>query len=335
MATVMVAANVTPRPIRAPDSGFGRENQPSIVRNPIINAFTVDVEDYFHVSAYAGVIGKSEWDKLPSRVERNTDKILSLLDEAGVKSTFFILGWVAEHRPQVVRRIAEAGHEVACHGLTHELIYRQQRGLFIEETTRAKQLIEDVAGAEVKGYRAASFSITRASIWALDCLADLGFKYDSSIFPVRHDRYGIPSAPRYPFRYRSESGESIIEFPLPCIKLGGWRMPVGGGGYFRIYPYALTRAALRRINRRERQPFMFYSHPWEVDPEQPVFDAGRLSNIRHRTNLHRAESRMRKLLKEFSFGTAHEVLRGISTPELNRATLGTASSALATADARA
>lgn len=282
-----------------------------MAKTPITNAFTVDVEDYFHVSAYAGVIQKSEWDSLPSRVERNNDKLLELLDEFGVKGTFFILGWVAERYPQIVCAIADQGHEVACHGLTHDLVYRQTPEQFFSETRIAKDLIENAGGVGVVGYRAASFSITRASLWALDCLAELGFEYDSSIFPVRHDRYGIPAAPREPFRYLAADGQPIIEFPLPCLKIGGWRLPVGGGGYFRIYPYALTRAALSRINKRESRPFVFYSHPWEVDPDQPMFDAGRLSNARHRTNLHRSESRLRKLLGDFRFATARSVLAGL------------------------
>ena len=284
----------------------------------ITNAFSVDVEDYFHVSAYAGVIQRSEWDGLPSRVHANTHKLLALLDETGVKGTFFILGWVAKHHPDIVRTIAEGGHELACHGLNHDLVYRQSRQQFFDETRKAKALIEDVAGTPVHGYRAASFSITRASLWALDVLAELGFEYDSSIFPVRHDRYGIPSAPRYPFRYRGADGASIVEFPMPCVRLGGWRMPVGGGGYFRIYPYALTRAALKRINHNERQPFMFYSHPWEVDPDQPVFDAGRLSNLRHRTNLGKFEHRLRRLFSDFRFAPVRDVLNEVDVSDVVR-----------------
>jgi polysaccharide deacetylase family protein (PEP-CTERM system associated) len=280
--------------------------------NAIINAFTVDVEDYFHVSAYAGVIDREQWSELPSRVARNTDTVTELLAEAGVTGTFFVLGWVAERHPDVVRRIVAAGHEVACHGLSHDLVYRQGRETFREETRRAKALIEDAAGTEVTGYRAASFSITRASLWALDCLAELGFRYDSSIFPVLHDRYGIPDAPRQPFEYRTDAGHSIVEFPMPTIAAGRWRLPVGGGGYFRIYPYAVTRAALRRINRRDRQPFVFYTHPWEVDPGQPTFDAGRLSNFRHRTNLARCHRRLRKLLAEFRFAPMQQVLADLS-----------------------
>ena len=304
-------------------------------RPPIINAFSVDVEDYFHVSAYAGVIERSEWNGLPSRVEANTDKLLSLLDETGVRGTFFILGWVAKHQPGVVRAIADAGHEIACHGLSHDLVYRQTRKKFAAETRQAKALIEDVAGVPVYGYRAASFSITRASLWALDVLAELGFEYDSSIFPVRHDRYGIPAAPRRPFRYQGPDGNSIVEFPMPCVEFGPWRMPVGGGGYFRIYPYSLTRALLKRINQREGQSFMFYSHPWEVDPDQPVFDAGRLSNLRHRTNLDKFERRLRKLFADFRFAPAREVLQSAKIDDVVRDELTALAGAHVASEARA
>jgi len=284
--------------------------------NAIINAFTVDVEDYFHVSAYAGVVDREQWAKLPSRVARNTETLTSLLDEAGVRGTFFVLGWVAEHYPDVVRQISAAGHEVACHGLSHDLVYRQGLDKFRDETKRAKALIEDAAGIEVKGYRAASFSITRASLWALDCLAELGFAYDSSIFPVLHDRYGIPDAPRQPFEYGAGTDSSIVEFPMPTISVGRWRIPVGGGGYFRIYPYALTRVALKHINRRRCRPFVFYTHPWEVDPDQPRFDAGRLSNFRHRTNLHRCQNRLRRLLGDFRFAPMEQVLANLPPQDL-------------------
>lgn len=284
--------------------------------NAVTNAFTVDVEDYFHVSAYAGVVDREQWARLPSRVARNTETITALLDDAGVKGTFFVLGWVAEHHPDVVRRIVAAGHEVACHGLSHDLVYRQGRDKFREETRRAKALIEDAAGVAVTGYRAASFSITRASLWALDCLAELGFEYDSSIFPVLHDRYGIPDAPRRPFEYGAGTERSIVEFPMPTLSLWRWRLPVGGGGYFRIYPYAFTRAALSHINRRGRRPFVFYTHPWEVDPDQPTFDAGRLSNFRHRTNLTRCHSRLRRLLGDFRFAPMAQVLAGLSPQAL-------------------
>lgn len=269
------------------------------------NAFSVDVEDYFHVSAYNAVIDRSDWDSLPSRVEQNTDGILSILDDHDTKATFFVLGWVAERFPALVKRICEEGHEVACHGMSHKLIFIQGRSAFKSEARESKALLEDITGKPVNGYRAASFSITRASLWALDDLAELGFTYDSSIFPVHHDRYGIPGAPRHTFRYASESGRSIIELPMTTVDVLGWHMPVSGGGYFRIYPYALTKAALRS-REKNGEPFVFYCHPWEIDPDQPFHEAGWLSNFRHRTNLKRCESRLRRLLTDFSFGTMHD-----------------------------
>lgn len=298
---------------------------------PIRNVFSIDVEDYFHVSAYSNVVARGDWETLPTRVDRNTDVLLTLLESAGVKATFFVLGWVADRHPEILRRIVAGGHEIACHGWSHELVYQQDRDQFARETRRAKEVLEDVSGQPVRGYRAASFSITRASLWALDCLTDLGFEYDSSIFPVRHDRYGIPWAPRRPFRYICSNGGSITEFPMPCLPVGGWRMPVGGGGYFRIYPYSLTKAILRRINRREGQPFMFYTHPWEIDADQPVFDAGWLSNFRHRMNLAKAEERIKYLLQDFEFERASDVLRRISPLEIDRHQLSIPASAHAEA----
>ena len=222
--------------------------------------------------------------------------------------TFFVLGWVAERCPGLVRTLAERGHEVACHGYSHQLIYGQTPGVFRAETVRAKACLEDQAQRPVLGYRAASYSITKRSLWALDILADLCFTHDSSIFPVHHDRYGIPGSPRWPYRLDTPSSGSIIEFPPATLAVGGYRLPVAGGGYFRLYPYQLTRFALSRINRSERQPFVFYLHPWEIDPAQPRLRAGWLSTFRHYTNLSQCEARLRRLLRDFSFATAGEVL---------------------------
>ena len=268
----------------------------------VTNAFSVDVEDYFHVSAYNVVIDCNDWDSLPSRVEQNTNKMMSILDDHDTKGTFFVLGWVAERYPALVKRIAEEGHEVACHGMSHRLIYVQGRDEFKAEARDSKSLLEDITGKAVNGYRAASFSITKDSLWALDDLAELGFTYDSSVFPVRHDRYGIPGAPRHAFRVECASGGSIIELPMTTVNVLGWHMPVSGGGYFRIYPYAVTRSALRAFGRTG-SPFVFYCHPWEIDPDQPLYDGGWLSNFRHRTNLRQCEMRIRRLLPDFSFGT--------------------------------
>jgi polysaccharide deacetylase family protein (PEP-CTERM system associated) len=273
-----------------------------------VNAFTVDVEDYFHVAALSSAISRESWARQEYRVERNTDRLLLLLADQHIHGTFFVLGWVAERSAALVRRIAAAGHEVACHGYSHELIYRQTRQAFREETARAKGLLEDATGRPVLGYRAASFSIVRTSLWALDELIDLGFRYDSSIFAVRHDRYGIPDASPQPGAVSAPSGRSLVEFPMAPASFLGLKVPVSGGGYFRIFPYGLTRAGLRRINALGR-PFAFYLHPWEIDPDQPRIRVGALSRFRHYTNLDRCEGRLRRLLAEFTFGPMREVLR--------------------------
>lgn len=285
----------------------------------LINAFTIDVEDYFQVSALAKGVPRNTWDQRELRVESNTDRLLSMLDEHGVRGTFFVLGWVADRVPSLVRRIAAAGHEVACHGYSHELIYRQTPEVFREETVRAKRLLEDAIGARVIGYRAASFSITQQSRWALDVLAELDFLYDSSIFPIQHDRYGIPGASIDPGKIESPSGRTLVEFPMSTAGVLGMRLPVSGGGYFRLLPYWVTRNGLRSINARGA-PFTFYLHPWEIDAAQPrVPGIGLLSRIRHYTNLSRCEGRLRRILGEFPFSTMREVLtvRGLlpASPE--------------------
>ena len=274
----------------------------------IRNALTVDVEDYFHVSAFSECIDRKNWDSYPLRVEKNTRRLLDLFDLHSVKATFFVLGWVAERTPGLVREIAARGHEVACHGYSHQLVYNQSPGIFREETIRSKTLLEDIIQAPVTGYRAASYSITERSLWALDIIADAGFEYDSSIFPVRHDRYGIPDASVYPHRMKTPNGSWLVEFPLSTARIFGFRLPVAGGGYFRLYPYRLTKAGLGRINGRENKPFIFYLHPWEIDQEQPRIKASLLSRFRHYNNLGRCESRLRKLMTDFSFTTARTVL---------------------------
>ena len=272
------------------------------------NALSVDVEDYFHVSALAGAIPRSSWDSMEYRVEASTRKLLGLFDDFGASATFFVLGYVARRSPALIREIHEAGHEVACHGLSHELIYRQSPTKFEEETRVSKEILEDIIGDDILGYRAASWSITQDSLWALDIICKLGFRYDSSIFPIRHDRYGIPGASQHAGTISSPGGQEIVEFPPSTVSLPGVRLPVAGGGYFRIFPYSLTRFGLRRINRRAGQPFMFYMHPWEFDPEQPRFDASRLSRFRHYTNLDQTEPRLRRLLGEFQCTSAKNVL---------------------------
>lgn len=270
----------------------------------IPNALTVDVEDYFHVAALAPSIPRETWASREPRVVANTQRLLAILGQFGVRGTFFILGWVAERYPQLVRDIAACGHEIACHGFSHRLVYEQSPEEFYEETRRAKNLLEDISGSAVHGYRAASYSIVRKSLWALDILADLGFVYDSSIFPVRHDRYGIPDAERVPHRMSTPKGKSIVEWPLATARILGMRLPVAGGGYFRLLPYRLSRWGLASINRREMRPFIFYLHPWEIDPAQPRVSATWLSRFRHYTNLEKCEERLRRLLSEFRFGTA-------------------------------
>ena len=272
------------------------------------NALTVDVEDYFHVAALAPNIRRDSWDSRESRVVTNTQKLLAMFEQFDVRGTFFVLGWVAERYPQLVKEISAGGHEIASHGYSHRLVYEQQPKEFREEALRSKTMLEDITGSAVVGYRAASYSIVRESLWALDILAELGFAYDSSIFPVHHDRYGIPDAPRAPHRMTTPNGSSIVEWPLATATVLGYRLPVAGGGYFRLLPYWLSRWGLASINTRERRPFIFYLHPWEVDPEQPRVAASRLSRFRHYTNLGKCEDRLRRLLGEFRFGPAKDGL---------------------------
>jgi polysaccharide deacetylase family protein (PEP-CTERM system associated) len=274
----------------------------------VINAFSIDVEDYFQVAALAPAVPRESWPTREYRVERNTDVILSLLAERGIRGTFFILGWCGERSPDLIRRIAQAGHEIACHGFSHRLIYEQTPAEFREEARRSKHFLEDTIGAPVTGYRAASFSITKRSLWALDALIDLGFEYDSSVFPIRHDRYGIPGASRDIGPIAAPSGRTIVEFPMSAASFGGVRVPVSGGGYFRLLPYAVTRAGLKQINEQTGQPFTFYLHPWEVDPEQPRLKVKAFSRFRHYNNLHKCEGRLRRLLGEFQFSTMRDVL---------------------------
>ena len=264
------------------------------------NALTVDLEDYYHVSAFRDHMPQSRWDSQQSRVERNADALLDLLDQAGCKGTFFTLGWVAEHHPHLVRRVADRGHEIACHSLRHRIVSEMTRDEFREDTRQAKQLLEDCSGTPVLGYRAPSFSITGDSLWALEVLAELGFTFDSSIFPVKHPNYGLPRAPRRPYRVQTP-GDPIIEFPMTTLEFAGLRAPFGGGAYFRLLPYWYTRWGIRFLNRRESQPVCVYLHPWELDPEQPRMSGSLTSRIRHYLGLRSAPGKFRKLLREFEF----------------------------------
>jgi polysaccharide deacetylase family protein (PEP-CTERM system associated) len=256
---------------------------------------SVDVEDYFHVEAFARVVDRNSWCSFASRVERNTERILDLFDERQIKGTFFILGWVADRYPHLVRRITERGHELACHSYWHQLIYKLTPDEFREDTLRAKNCIEQAAGAPIYGYRAPSFSITSRSVWALDILAQLGFRYDSSVFPVKHDTYGVPDSPRRPFRVETPFGP-IVEFPMATFRFGpGPNLPVAGGGYLRMFPFSYTRVGVRRA-WTEGLPVVSYIHPWEIDPEQPRIAASLKSRLRHYTSLGKTETRLRKLL---------------------------------------
>jgi polysaccharide deacetylase family protein (PEP-CTERM system associated) len=256
---------------------------------------SVDVEDYFHVEAFAQVVNRNNWGAYASRVERNTERILDLFAERQIKGTFFILGWVAERYPHLVRRITERGHEPACHSYWHRLIYKLTPEDFREDTLRAKNCIEQAAGTPIYGYRAPSFSITGRSVWALDVLAQLGFRYDSSVFPVKHDTYGVPDAPRRPFRIETPFGP-IVEFPMATFRFGsGPNFPIAGGGYLRMLPFSYTRMGMRRA-WSEGLPVVSYIHPWEIDPEQPRINASLKSRLRHYTNLGKTEVRLRKLL---------------------------------------
>ncbi len=272
------------------------------------NALTFDVEEYFHAEAFAGVLRPDEWPTLESRVTRSTGRLLDMLDREHVRATFFVLGWVAERHPALVREIASLGHEVACHGYGHRMIQHLTRQEFERDVVQAKRTLEDAVGKPVIGYRAPTFSIMRETLWSLDVLAEAGFRYDSSIFPVVHDRYGIPDAPRFPHRLKGPSGNEIAEFPPSTLQLLGRRLPVAGGGYFRLFPYTFTRRAIRRINTRERQPAMVYLHPWELDPDQPRLPVGVLTRFRHLVNIGKTEARLARLLDDFSFAPAAEVL---------------------------
>lgn len=276
-------------------------------RSTIKNALTIDVEDYFHVAALAESIPTSKWDSLECRVEKNTDKLLALFASKNVNATFFTLGWVAERYPNIVKKIAAAGHEVASHGYSHQLIYNQSPDVFKEETHKSKVILEDIIQQDVIGYRAASYSITEKSKWALDILCELGFKYDSSIFPVKHDLYGIPGSPRWPYRLETEKDNRIVEFPISTFNIANYKLPIAGGGYFRLFPYWFTKLGLGSINR-ENEPFVFYLHPWEVDPEQPKVQASWFSMFRHYNNLDKCYSRLERLLNDFTFTTVEDVL---------------------------
>lgn len=274
---------------------------------PVVNAMTIDVEDYFHVSVFDGVVPRHRWEGFESRVCANTDRILEILESYEVKGTFFVLGWVAERFPDLVRRIAASGHEVASHGYAHRLVYDQTPKAFREDVRRAKGLLESAAGSAVLGYRAPSYSVTPRSLWALDILIQEGYRYDSSVFPIKHDRYGIPISPRHAYLLQRSVG-AIVEAPASTTRIGPVNLPIAGGGYFRILPYGWTRWGISRVNRLEERPVIFYLHPWEIDPDQPRMKAGLVSRFRHYRNLHTTEARLRQLLADFRFETMAAML---------------------------
>ncbi len=270
------------------------------------NAMSIDVEDYFQVSAFAPHIRREDWDSLPCRVERNVDLILGLLDEAGAKATFFTLGWIAERYPQVVRRLVENGHELASHGYGHQRASELTPVQFRDDIVRAKRVLEDIGGVAVRGYRAPSFSINRANWWAVGELENAGYVYSSSIYPVKHDHYGMPDAPRFPHRPNGEAG--ILELPPTTVPLMGRNLPAAGGGWFRLLQYSASRWMLRRVNDGDRAPCMFYFHPWEVDPGQPRQSGiSAKTRFRHYVNLRRMPGRLRRLLNDFEWDRVDRV----------------------------
>ena len=278
-----------------------------------LNAMTVDVEDYFQVEALSPHISREEWNSRECRVERNMDRILQLFSDNDTKATFFTLGWVAERYPQIVRRIVGEGHELASHGLAHFRADHQSRPLFLADVKQAKELLEDVGGTAVNGYRATSFSITRRNLWALSVLEEVGYKYSSSTFPIQHDLYGIPEQPRFAFYPFADS--KFVEIPITTIRKFGRNWPAGGGGYFRLFPYSLFKRNLRAVRAEDRQPCMFYFHPWEIDHTQPrVTGTSVKTRVRHYLNLDRTFDRLQMLLKDFRWSSVNRVFFADSAP---------------------
>jgi polysaccharide deacetylase family protein (PEP-CTERM system associated) len=270
----------------------------------IVNALTIDVEDYFQVSAFEPHISRADWETLPGRLERNIELILRLLDEADAKATFFTLGWVAERYPELVRRIVNEGHELASHGYAHYRATNQTEERFLADIQLAKAVLEDICGKEVRGYRAPSFSIGRSNPWAFDSIAQAGYRYSSSVYPIRHDHYGAPDFPRFAHEVRS----GLLELPVTTVRLLRVNWPAGGGGYFRLMPYPIARWSLRRVNRRDGQPAVFYFHPWELDPDQPrVPGTSAKTRFRHYVNLRHMQRRIRRLLSDFRWDRVDRV----------------------------
>lgn len=269
------------------------------------HALSIDIEEFFQIHALSSVIKPESWETFPSSVEQNTDKILKLLDVRGIHATFFCLGWVARRHPGFIRKIHSLGHEIACHGYSHQVIYSQDSHAFRDDVEKAKKILEDTTGDMVIGYRAPTYSITNSTLWALDILEDLGFKYDSSIFPIYHDNYGIPDAPRFPYKF---STHDMAEFPISTLRIGRYNLPIAGGGYFRLFPYQLTKIGLNALERRN-QPFIFYIHPWEFNPDNPLISGiSLLSRFRTYVGISRSLKRFSALLHDFTFTTVSQVL---------------------------
>lgn len=280
------------------------------------NAMTVDVEDYFQVSAMEPYVKRSDWAARPLRVEHNTDTVLQLFSDAGVRATFFTLGWVAERCPQLIRRIIDGGHELASHGYDHTRAHQQDRQQFSEDIRRTKAMLEQIGGVSVQGYRAASYSIGRSNFWALDELAAAGYRYSSSIYPVRHDLYGVPDAPRHAFFPARAPG--LLEVPVTTARFGERNVPAGGGGYFRLFPYPVSRYLIRRVNDRDQMPAVFYFHPWEIDPAQPRPQQLDLrTRVRHYLNLQQMAPRLKRLLTDFRWGRMDEIFLSRPAPTID------------------
>lgn len=273
----------------------------------MINALSVDVEDWFQATNFENVIDRADWDTCESRVTFNVHKILDILSARGVRATFFVLGWIAERFPELVVSIRERGHEISTHGYDHRLIQHQTREEFAQDVARAIRVLETIVGEKVIGYRAPTYSIVPETMWAWELLAEQGIKYDSSVFPVKHDRYGVPGLPRYPFTITLDNGRELVEFPLSTVKILGKNIPVAGGGYLRLYPYWFVKWAVRRINRRGHAA-IFYLHPWEIDPYQPRQKVSLFRKLRHYSNIWATESKIKALIRDFQFAPVREVL---------------------------
>ena len=278
----------------------------STLPGAIKNALTIDVEDYFQVSAFAPYISRESWNQRECRVERNVDRILDVLQGQKTLATFFILGWIAERYPSLVRRIAEQGHEIASHGYGHQRASDLNRGEFLSDIQMAKLILEDLAGEAVSGYRAPSFSIGANNLWAFDCLEEAGYRYSSSVYPIKHDHYGMPNAPRFAFAAKP----GLIEIPITTVDLFGKNLPASGGGYFRLFPFSLSRWLLSRVNERDGRSGIFYFHPWEIDTDQPkILGVDAKTRFRHYVNIGKMEAKLQRLLTAFTWGRVDLVFK--------------------------